>query len=93
MTTEDKKKSELKPLPIPGRSVSRIILCSTSDVKLEAVKKSLNETKFLKDKEILTLNTDSNKNPPQPINSGIQCAKNRISTLQTPFNQIFCNNL
>lgn len=59
----------------------KIVLASKSALKLESLKTVIEEIELLDGIPIEHINCDNELNPPQPINSGIQCARNRLSHL------------
>jgi len=68
---------------IPLSSIKRIILCSESELKKSALQEAVKTFPWLNDVQLEFKDSQPSVNPKQPVNSGHQCATNRINHLGT----------
>lgn len=67
--------------------VKRIVYCSLSPLKVDALKESIAKVKEFEGIELVCVDSQPTNNPQQPINSGYECSVNRINHVLGEYNQ------
>ena len=64
---------------VPKPAITKIILCSQSALKSDTLASAVSQFDWIKNAEIILKDSQPEKNPVQPVNSGHKCAVNRIN--------------